>query len=146
MTIRPSLIDTNILVYAHDTSSSFYLRSREFLEEKLVEESAVYFSIQNYLEAFRIWTQKLKQPLPIDKAWDILRFYRQNAKLLMPSSSTLSIVSDITRKYKRRGVQVFDAQLVALMIENNIKTIYTANVKDFEMYREIHVENIFDER
>ncbi|MDP4011329.1 MAG: hypothetical protein Q8P72_03830, partial [Candidatus Roizmanbacteria bacterium] len=66
-----------------------------------------------------------------------------NIQLLTPTTKTSKILEKLTKSYNIKGVRIFDAQLVALMIENDIQRIYTANTKDFLCYKEIQVETIF---
>lgn len=56
---------------------------------------------------------------------------------------TVKILADLIRKYGVKEQSVFDAQIVAVMVENEIKEIFTANDKDFSMFQEITVVNPF---
>lgn len=138
-----SLVDSNILIYAHDDNSPFFQKSYDFFRDN-VSQNTICFTLQNYLEAYRIFTQKLAKPLTIDQAWQILDYYNEmDIQVLLPTSQTAKILEKLTKKYRIQGVRVFDAQLVAVMIENGIQTIYTANTKDFACYKEISAQTIF---
>jgi len=139
-----SLVDSNILIYAHDDDSPFFQKSYDFLLQS-VGQKKICFALQNYLEAYRIFTQKLVKSLTVDEAWQVLNYYHSmDVPMLVPTAETFEVLERLTKKYNRKGVNIFDAQLVALMIENEIDTIYTANVRDFSMYKEIKAINIFE--
>ena len=44
-------------------------------------------------------------------------------------------------KYNITGQKIHDTTIVATMLEYEIENIYTYNVKDFKMYKEIKVLN-----
>ena len=52
------------------------------------------------------------------------------------------LVQRLTQLLRRRpvlGRQVFDLQLVATMLGNGVRRIYTFNAKDFEPFQELEV-------
>lgn len=139
------LFDSNILIYAHDTSSPFHEKSMQAIKSSLKFED-VFFSTQNYLEAFRIWTQKIPKPITGKQAWQIIQYYLSHSSIttIYPSIKMVSKLHELTDKYEISGVHIFDAQLVATMLEHNVKTIYTENIKDFIKFKEISVVNPLD--
>lgn len=87
-------------------------------------------------------TQKLKKPIHAEDAWKIGEYYRSmGVPTIAPSSAVYDILKNLTLQYKVVGVHVFDALLVATMIEHQIDTLYTANMKDLAQYKEIRVVN-----
>jgi predicted nucleic acid-binding protein len=46
---------------------------------------------------------------------------------------------DLVRRYPVTGADVFDLQIVATMLLNDVQRIYTFNARDFEMIRAISV-------
>ncbi len=141
---KKSLIDTNILIYAHDSDSSFFEKSYAFMKEQIVSDN-VCFSNQNFIEAYRIWTQKLKRPINANQAWEIYDYYRQlGVKILYSTPKSYALLKNLALKYDIVGVHIFDAQLVATMIEFGIKRLYTVNTKDFVIFKELEVVNPFE--
>jgi hypothetical protein len=47
---------------------------------------------------------------------------------------------ELIRKYPPTRQQIFDLQLVATMLINNVTLVYTFNRKHFENYQEIRVQ------
>ena len=141
--MNKSLIDSNILIYAHDTDSPFHAASYNFIKQQ-VQKELVCFTFQNLVEAYRIWTQKLRKPISPKQAVDILNYYlSSDIPVLYPTQKTSKILSKLAVSYKIQGVHIFDSLIAALMIENNIKTIYTVNIRDFSGFREISALNPF---
>lgn len=136
-----SLVDTNILIYAHDSDSPYHQLSVKIIEEK-IEKKEICFSIQNFIEAYRIWTQKLKSPISVKQAWDIFTFYlNYQIPILFPTEKSMQILKKLSLKYRIEGVNIFDTQIVATMIEYGIMTLITANISDFKKYKEIKTIN-----
>lgn len=136
------LFDSNILIYAHDTSSPYHEKSTQAIKHSLKNER-VFLSTQNYLEAFRIWTQKIPKPITGMQAWQIIQYYLTHSSLttIFFQDKTISQLHHLVDKYSIRGVHIFDAQLVATMLEHDVEMLYTANAKDFEGFDEIEVIN-----
>src|SRR3990167_5138354 len=114
------LFDTNILVYARDLESPNYQKAKEL--QDAVNEGVLNAVItpQNLLEFYSVITNQAK-----------------SKKADSPKEAIVEI-----KKYLR-GRKIFDVYLVATMLSNGIKTIYTANERDFEMFGEIKVVNPF---
>jgi len=135
------LVDSNILIYAHDTDSPFFDKASDFLQSR-IEDGTVCFALQNITEAFRIWTQKLQKPISTQDAWSIADYYiHSGIQIINPSPDAYAILKKLTITYRITGVHIFDALLVATMIEHNISTIFTVNTKDFSVYREVKTVN-----
>ena len=47
--------------------------------------------------------------------------------------------TDLVRRHPVTGRKIFDVQLVATMLGNGVKKIYTFNVTDFEPFADIEV-------
>ena len=129
------LVDTNILVYFVNESSDFFNISRNILEN---EEYKLFITTKNISELFNVLTiQKIE--------WDkILLFFhdlQQNFSILYPNYQSLNTFEMLCRKYKPHGNQVFDIEIVSIMVANELKTIATFNNKDFRNISEIEILN-----
>ena len=49
----------------------------------------------------------------------------------------MDIMLDLLRRYEVKRQEIFDLQLVATMLSNNIKRIYTFNREHFDRFAEI---------
>lgn len=141
------LIDSNILVYAINEDSEYHLKSRNLIEQANQGKIKVCVSLQNLLETFAIITDKkrIDNPISYEEAIGIIEtdyIYNPRIEKILPKLSVIPIVSELIRKYKINKQEVFEVFLVATMIDNEVKGIYTKNTKDFEKFEFLEVKNI----
>lgn len=60
-----------------------------------------------------------------------------NILKIYPKEDILDLTIDLLKKYKTKEREVFDLQLVATMLLNNITQLYTYNQDDFSRFKEI---------
>jgi len=133
------LLDTNILVYAVNTNSEFYKKSQD-----LVRLHKFFTTSQNIIETYRVITSiDFYNPQTKSQAKKYLQTISQLHEVLYPTQETTEQLFDLLGKHKINSYQIFDANLVAIMIENNIDTIITNNEKDFKKFKSIKIENPF---
>jgi len=63
----------------------------------------------------------------------------QNISMIYPKRDTLPKTIELLGKYNLKRQIVFDAQLVATMLSNNVTRIYTYNQDDFLKFEEVEV-------
>ena len=136
------LLDSNILVYSLNKGSDYYTRAINILD------SGKDFCIaeQNIVETYRVITsdkQFADQVYTPSKAWKQLNIITKNVPVLFKYETTVEILQDLVLRYKLVSYQIYDASLVALMLENGVSEIYTHNDKDFRRFKEIKVTNPF---
>lgn len=134
-----TLCDSNILVYAYDSTSPYHLKAKRFLEEKTKIKGEIGITPQVLLEFFGVVTQKVKQPLNVETASELIKEIANNKNIvcLYPRQATYLRTLELAKKYKILGRDIFDAYLVATMLDNGVGLIYTRNLKDFEKFSEI---------
>ncbi len=140
------LLDTNILIYAHDELSPKNKSAKDLVEKALNGEIEASISHQNLLEFAAAITQpkKVSWVLSIDKALeDMDQYLASNIKIIVPNQGTILIAKDFLKSLKLKGRKVFDVYLAATMLSNGINVIYTDNDKDFEIFKEIRAINPF---
>lgn len=134
------LVDSNILVYAYDsTEGKKYETAKEFVKEMWAGENGV-LSIQNLAEFYSTVTKKIKNPLEIDKAKQIVLDYIDGFEIIQYDEKTIIGAINTHAIYK---ISFWDALIVATMEENSIDTIITENEKDFKKITWIKVINPF---
>lgn len=134
------LVDSNILVYAYDsTEGKKYEIAKEFVKEMWTRENGV-LSIQNLAEFYSTVTKKIKNPLEIDKAKQIVLDYIDGFEIIQYDEKTIIGAINTQAIYK---ISFWDALIVATMEENNLDTIITENEKDFKKITWIKVINPF---
>jgi predicted nucleic acid-binding protein len=124
------LLDSNILIYAYDTSEG----EKHELARKLLEDCFMgqpfAVSLQNLTEFFNTITKKIERPISSSEAEDVIKIILEfkNFRKLIPTDQTL-------RRAMRLGKlgHFWDAMIAATMIENGITHIYTENAKDFQI-------------
>ncbi len=140
-------VDTNILVYAHNTSSSKHEAAKTFLQNAMnaKEENgrlSVCIPSQVLVEFMNVitWT-RLETPLSLHDAKSIVEDYlRSDAEIIYPKPTQLVTLLNLLDSVESRK-KVFDVALVATLKDNGIQGIYTVNTSDFKEFTFLEVEN-----
>ncbi len=141
--IEFTLIDTNVLVYAYDTSEPLrHKKARQLLEKCWRKEALYAVSSQNLGEFFIIITKKVPHPLSIEEAEQIISDICSFSgwKVLHYTEETLQ---KAIRLYKIKKKQFWDTLIVATMIDAGITQIVTENIADFSHFTQIKTINPF---
>ena len=140
-------LDTNILVYAHNIDSGFNEKACSFLEEQMNNRDyygqlPICIPSQVFMEFINVITrQNVKNSLSLKEAISIVKDYIDSGiRIINPKESQVSTLLSLLEKVTTRK-KVFDVSLVATLKDNNIKGIYTVNVKDFIEFDFLKVEN-----
>lgn len=132
------LLDTNILINAHNEDSPFHANAREILKKALSLEIETCIAQQNLLEFFSAVTNKrrVQKPLTVEDAYRHVKAYLRSTTIrkISPTDVTLKACIEIAEQHGIAKADIFDTYLVATMRENSITTIYTQNVSDFNKY------------
>ena len=144
---EPSLIDSNILVFSHNIASPFQERAKELLFLVLNGEIKGVLSPQNLLEFYSVITnpKRVEKPLLIADVSFLVDEYLTSGDIsfIYPKEGTSSRAFSLARKYQIRKADIFDTYLIATMLDNDVKIIYTDNDKHFRIFEEIKVINPF---
>ena len=142
-----AFIDTNILVYALDTESSFHLKAIDFVNRTTHGELKMGICPQVVGELYATITnpKKASHPLSPSEAIDAITpiWEAENTQRIFPKQETLELTLDLVKRYQLKSLDFFDAQIVATMLDNGISTIYTVNEQDFAIFEEIKAVNPF---
>ena len=139
MTENKVLVDTNILVYAHDLDSEKNLVAAETLKKILASREAV-LSIQNLAEFCRVSLEKTTKTAASDVMKKIVRDLSNSSKIIYYDAYVIESALEIKEKYE---LHFFDSLLAAAMLQENVKTIMTENEKDFKKISWLKVINPF---
>lgn len=143
MADEPTLIDTNVLVYALYVDSPQNKAAQVVLTKALDSEAGFYVAPQSLFELFAVITnpRRVTAAFPPLEAVGVIE-----ALLWRPGISVLAALPDIVprclelvRDGAVSGRQIFDALLVATMLGNGVHRIYTFNRADFASFSEIDV-------
>ncbi len=135
------LLDSNILVYANNEDSPFHSPCKRLVEDAIDGCFSAYIAHQNLLELYAVVTDKrrVEKPLTPESANSLINFYltSRNISILYPPPATFSVLGKLIADHAPVSHGVFDLVLVALMIENGITKIHTANTRHFANFKEI---------
>jgi|SRR3989344_773984 len=137
------LIDSNILIYAFDKDEKERnLIAKEILERMINGEIEIFLSTQNLSEFYYNATKKIKEPLEIREAKEIISelISLSNVKIIKIYENTILGAINLSSEY---GISYWDALIVSVMKENNIYSIITENEKDFKKIKWLKVVNPF---
>jgi predicted nucleic acid-binding protein len=137
-------LDTNILVYAINVDSASHLSAAGLIKEISAGTLKTCISPQVLCEFYATVTnpRKFQHPLSPPEATEIITGYLEsNIALLYLKNNTIKLTLEMAVRYQISGPEIFDAQIVATMLENGVAMIYTANLSDFKKYSEITAVN-----
>ena len=140
------LVDANILVHAHAAQSPFHVVARRLCEQAIDGTIDACLSPQVLCEFFAVTTnERLFQPALTAKqaGQEIAAYWRSEFRKILPKEHTIQRLADLLARHRIARQRVYDTFLVATMLDNDVRSIYTQNVKDFEIYPELQVINPF---
>ncbi len=115
------LLDVNVLLYAHDTSSVHHVRCRDWLIRALKGDEPVGLPWQTLLGFVRIVTnpRAVRRPLAAPEACAIVGRWlaRPQAVVVEPGERYWGIFQELVARGQVHGPLVSDAALAALAIE-----------------------------
>lgn len=140
-------IDTNLLVYAHNSDSEFHQKAVQFIERMFNEYDAdgqltVCLSTQVLTEFINVMTrQTLQNPLSIQEAAAVVQDYLDTGVLVLSHKETqmqtfLTLLKTVTTRRK-----MFDVVLAATLKDHGVSGLYTVNTADFEGFEWLKVIN-----
>ncbi|MCP4268792.1 MAG: PIN domain-containing protein [Candidatus Brocadiaceae bacterium] len=137
------LLDTNILVYAADETSPFHQDAKVLREKGINGEVSLCICPQVLSEYFAIITdpKRVNEPRTQKEAvFEMEKYYSsKNILKIYPGSGVMEKTLDLLKRYNITKQTIFDLQLVATMLSNNVTNIYTLNQADFSKFIEIEV-------
>ena len=134
-------LDTNVLVYAADESFPLHTAAREVRDHAAAEHQKVCLCYSVLLEFFAVVTdsRRVGNPLPPAEAWREVGMYLNVFEVLYPDEGTFTQLRRLADQYQITRQTIFDALIVAMMIQYGVKGIYTDNRKDFARFDEVEV-------
>jgi len=137
------VLDTNVLVYALDSESAHHAEAAGLLRRALGEDAGLCVTPQNLAEFFAVVTnpRRVRRAVSSSEAVAIIGEF-----LALPGLSLIPVSPDVVSRwvelvgrYPVTGSSIYDLQLVATMVGNGIRRIYTYNRADFEAIEELEV-------
>jgi toxin-antitoxin system PIN domain toxin len=140
-------LDANVLLYASDASSPRHARARQVVEAAAAGPELTYLFWPTIMAYLRIATHPaiFDRPLSATEAIENVE-----ALLTRPHVRAPGEQPEFWRRYRAvaddaapTGNLVSDAHLVALMLDHEVRTIWTHD-RDYRRFKSIEVRNPFD--
>ena len=142
-----SLFDTNILIFAHNPDSPLQGKAKDLLFAAINGDIDAVLAPQNLLEFYSVITSpnRVEKPLSLQDVHFLVREYLASNVFgfIYPQEGTVGRAFDLAARYDVRKAEIFDTFLVATMLDNEVRIIYTDNEKHFKMFKEIKTVNPF---
>jgi toxin-antitoxin system PIN domain toxin len=139
--------DANLLLYASDERSDYHARARDFMNKVATGEDLVYLFWPTVIAYLRIATHPaiFERPLrPVDAAANIEQLLGlPNVQTVGEQERFWSSFRQAAREADARGNLVPDAQIVGLMLENGVRTIWTHD-RDYRRFSAIETRDPFE--
>ena len=134
-------LDTNVLVYAADKSFPLHSAARDVRDRAVAEQRKARLCYPVLLEFFAVVTdsRRVGNPLPPAEARREVEAYLNTFEVLYPEERTFVELGKLGAQYQITRQTIFDALIVAMMIQHGAQGIYTDNCKDFARFDEIEV-------
>lgn len=140
-------LDTNLLVYAHNTASPLHTKAKAFIEAIMNKRDSegqlsICIPAQVLMEFLNVITwHRLEAPLPLATATQIVQDYLDSGVLILyPQPTQLITLLDLLKSATTRK-KVFDVALAATLKDHDISGLYTVNTKDFKELGFLDVKN-----
>lgn len=138
-TKKLTLVDSNILVYAINSSSKKCKTAQDYLQKN---QQNLCVAQQNIFETLRVLTHsKAPHPLSSKKAVTTLVAITKHLVMLSPVPETEHLALELINRHQVVGNKIFDAYLVATALSHGVTTIATDNTKDFKRFEVMRVVN-----
>jgi predicted nucleic acid-binding protein len=140
---QAAIIDTNVFVYALYPASPHYHAAFHLREQAQDPTAAFYVTAQILAEFYATVTnpRRVDPPLSVEQALrEVNNIQALDGLTILPIP--VEVVTrwiELARQHQIRRSDIFDTQIVATMLENAIRRIYTFNVDDFVRYTGIEV-------
>ncbi len=133
-------LDTNVLIYLSCEESLFHKTSVDNFKE-IKEHYELWTSTQVLREYAVVMTRKdfVEKPLTNREIINDLNIWMQTLSICGENVENVKILNELIKKYKVAGKRIHDANIVAAMIANEIKLLWTYNVNDFRSFKEIKI-------
>ena len=133
-------VDTNVLIYAHDTSAGAKRDRAVWLLEELWESRSGCLSVQVFQEFYVNITRKVAHPLESSTAAQILAdlsVWRVHA----PDVGDVLAAIGIQRRY---GIAFWDAMILQSAARLGCETVWSEDLNSDQVYDGVRVANPFD--
>lgn len=134
-------VDTNVFVYAHDTSAGEKRRVAAELVTRLANEQRGLVSVQVLMELYVSMTRKLGRPLSPELAAEIVVDLSTWATFAPVASDIIEAIR-IGRRYQ---ISFWDALIIHAAKSQDASVIWSEDLNEGQHYEGVPVRNPFNE-
>lgn len=136
-------LDTNVLVYLVDEDAEFHERAIEIFSN-INENHDIWISRQ-VLREYAVVVSRMRDVSnpaePLEIAEDLEKW--ESAFFVADETSQVTAnLRKLISKYSLKGKRIHDANIVATMMEYEIKNLITWNIDDFKKFDEIELKEV----
>jgi predicted nucleic acid-binding protein len=132
-------VDSNVLIYAFDSSAGHKQASARQLLERLWSAGVGCVSVQVLQEFFVTVTRKVAHPLPVAQAMERIREFA-TWKLFSPTANDVLAAIDL---HQRAQLSFWDAMVVQSAAELGCGLLWTEDMNDGQLLRGVRIRNPF---
>ena len=132
-------VDTNVLVYAFDSSAGIKQKAAKTLLERVWQTGTGCLSVQVLQEFFVTVTRRVARPLSVDEAADRIREFAA-WRVFSPTVTDVLAAIDLQ---KQARLSFWDAMVVRAAAESGCDTLWTEDLNDGQTIRGVHIRNPF---
>ena len=143
MFVEPGLLDANVLAYAINADAPQHAAARALVEAGSDASTTLYVTSQVLCEFYSVITNPRRVAIAASST-EALQFIA--ALLALPGLHVLPIPADavggwmdLLQRHPVTGGDIFDLQIAATMLANDVQRIYTFNTDDFVVFPELLV-------
>lgn len=141
MSAERVFVDTNVLIYAYDSQAGAKRQRAQDRLSALWEEETGVLSVQVLQEFFANATRKLRDPLDIAKAREIVRLYREWVAVPASPDHVLA-ATEFMESYR---LSFWDSMIVAAAEASDATVLLSEDLSHGQVIAGIRVENPFRE-
>jgi predicted nucleic acid-binding protein len=133
-------LDTNILVYAHSTSSPFFASCNQLIERAESGDIQAFLSQKSLWEFYRVLTSQKYAKVQQMALKTCDYFYESDSlNILYDTPLTTQLTLELAQVYQAYSGKIFDLNLLALALENEVEVLFTKNVKDYPKIGDLQI-------
>jgi predicted nucleic acid-binding protein len=131
--------DTNVLVYANDSSDTNKQRkARDLIKSALLNRTAV-ISVQVLSEFWVTVTKKIENPLPDASAEKEIEIF----ELMDIVNLDIDLFKDAVKFMKLHRLSFWDSLIIAAALFADCKVLFTEDLSDGQLIRGMRIKNPF---
>ncbi len=143
MSLEPGILDANVLIYAVVSEAPQHTASRPLLDAVRNDSDVTFYVTSQILcEFYSVLTNPRRMTVARSSAEALAAItgFLAFLQVLPIPARAVEGWMDLLRRRPVTGADIFDLQLAAVTLANDVKRIYTFNTSDFEPFPELTVQ------